>query len=376
MTSAYSRLSVVTVIAVLVALVVPQVAGDTGSVPVVRDVARAAPVELAAKGAGRHPSVGVVDHALWGDRTMRQRREMLRKIAGANARWVRIGLPWALVQPHKPSSRNGGWTTWAFDRVDAVVRAARRNGMQVSMTLVGTPKWANGGRGDKYLPDNPKTYGRAIGRLAKRYRGKVGSWEIWNEANHTNYLKGATVREYKQVLCAAHPAVKRNAPGAKVLSAGTAGVDVDWIRKLYQLGGKRCFDVLAVHPYTGGRSPHYSWNGGTPRWLAELHQMRKVMRRHGDAHTRVWFTEFGYSTFANRAEGGVSRRQQAKWMVEMIKMTDRRLPYVTRMSVYMSRDERIPDIKRNRHYGLYTYKMKPKRSARALKRYLARADGR
>ena len=170
--------------------------------------------------------------------------------------------------------------------------------------------------------------------------------------------------------------MKRNAPGATVLSAGTAGVDVDWIRKLYRPGGKRCFDVLAVHSYTGGRSPHYSWNGGHPRWLAHLHQMRKVMRCHGDARTPVWFTEFCYSTFANRAEGGVSNRQQAKWMVEMIKMTDRRLPYVTRMSVHMSRDDRVPDIKRNRHYGLSTYPMKPKCSARALKRCLARADDR
>ena len=50
-------------------------------------------------------------------------------------------------------------------------------------------------------------------------------------------------------------------------------------------------------------------------------------------------------------------------------MTDRRLPYVTRMSAYMSRDERVPGIERNRHFGLFTYQMKPKRSAFALKRY-------
>lgn len=369
MTPAVPRWSLAVVVLVALALVVPEVATGRSAAQVA--AAGTATAERVAQRQARHPSVGVVDHALWGDRSMRQRRLMLQKISHVNARWVRIGLPWALVQPNRPSSQNGGWTTWAFERIDAVVRTAKRNHLKVSITLVGTPKWANGGHGSKYLPDNPAAYGRAIARLSRHYRGDVQSWEIWNEANHSNYLKGATVREYKQVLCAAYPAVKRNAPRAKVLSAGTAGVDADWIRKLYRLGGKKCFDVLAVHPYTGDKSPRYSWNDGTPRWLAEMHEVRRVMRRNGDAKTRVWFTEFGYSTFKDRAAGGVSRRQQARWMVEQIKMTDRRLPYVTRMSAYMSRDEHIPAIERNRHYGLFTYGMKPKRAAFALKRYLA-----
>ena len=317
MTPAVSRRSLIVVGLVVVALVVPQVSIDRSAAQTSQVATVTTSSERHAQGGARHPSVGVVDHALWGDRTMRQRREMLQKISRVNAGWVRIGLPWALVQPNRPSSKNGGWTTWAFDRIDAVVRAAKRNNLRVSITLVGTPKWANGGLGGKYLPDNPATYGRAIARLSRHYRGDVQSWEIWNEANHLNYLKGATVREYKRVLCAAYPAVKRNAPGATVVSAGTAGVDVEWIRKLYRLGGKKCFDVLAVHPYTGGRSPRYSWNDGTPRWLAEMHQARRscdvmVTRTpasgspsSGTRPSRIGL--LGESPAANRLSGSLSR---------------------------------------------------------------------
>ena len=370
MTSTVRKFSLTVVAFLLAALVVPQIAVGNSAAVTTQQSTRTAEVQRAANGAARHPSVGVVDHALWGDRTMGQRREMLKKLSNVNARWVRIGLPWALVQPKGPSSENGGWAPWAFDRVDAVIRAAKRNNLKVSVTFLGTPGWANGGLGSKYLPDNPKTYARAIGHLAKRYRGDVQSWEIWNEAAGDVHLKGDTNREYKQLLCAAYPAVKRSAPGAKVVLAGTGGINVDWIRSLYKLGAKRCFDVVNVHPYNGGISPRWSWNGGTPRWILATRELRHVMRNHGDARADVWFTEFGFST-VGKASGGVSEQQQAKWIIEMIKMTDRRLPYVTRMSVYMSRDERSPSAEKDRHYGLFTYGMQPKRSALALKRYLA-----
>lgn len=319
----------------------------------------------------QHPSVGVVDHALWGDRTMAKRRTIFSKLRNIRARWVRIGLPWASVQPHRPTRSDSGWSKWGMAKVTRVVRIARRQGLNVSMTLVGTPGWANGGRGDKYLPSDPSTYARAIRRLSHHFRGSVQSWEIWNEANHINYLRGATVAEYKRVLCAAYPAVHRGAPRARVISAGTAGIDTRWIRRLYDLGGKRCFDVLAVHPYVGPRSPHYSWGDNLPVWLQRMHQLRRIMRGHGDLRTNVWFTEMGWSTHANKAAGGVTRRQQAKWLVEQLKMTDHRLPYVKKISVFMSRDERVPDSVQNRNYGLFTYDLQPKPAAGRLRTYLA-----
>jgi polysaccharide biosynthesis protein PslG len=316
----------------------------------------------------RHPAFGAAYHALWGNRTNAQRRKVFDKLKRTGATWVRISFPWGLVQPRKPTKGDPGWSKWGFNRVDDVVRMTNQRNLKVSFTLAGTPGWANGHKGSAYLPDNPARYAHAIRYLAHRYRGRVQSWEVWNEVNGGQYLKGATLREYKQLLCKAYPAVHRGSPKARVISAGTGGVDYKWIRRFYAANTKSCFDVLAIHPYLNTRSPYYGWGGRTPQWLVNMHKVRRTMKRHHDAKTPVWFTEFGW---ANKDYGGtneVSLRKQAKFAVQMIKITKRRLPYVDRLSWYMAKDEGKPLSQR----GLFTYKLHPKPVAHRLRNYLSR----
>ncbi len=366
MTTGARHAVVAMVLAVAMALTLA-LSSPVSAQPPVEDVAAAPAGRVVA---AQHPQVGVADHALWGDRTNAQRRAMFDRLKRAHATWVRIGFPWALAQPRRPTATDSGWSSWGLDRVDTVVKMAKRRGLSVSFTFVGTPGWANGGLGSKYLPTNPGTYARAIRFLAKRYRGSVASWEIWNEVSGPNYVKGATIQDYVELLCRAYPAVHRGAPGAQVISAGTGGVDWKWIRSLYRNGGRPCFDVLAVHPYNRDLSPYYAPGSEPPLWMRNLAQVRAIMRHHHDAKKRVWFTEFGWSTHSDRYGYGVTREQQAKFLVQMMRITDKRLPYVERMAWYMSKDEKIGDVHLS-NYGLYTQNMHPKPAARALRTYLA-----
>ncbi|MEZ5094545.1 glycoside hydrolase family 5 protein [Nocardioides sp.] len=313
-----------------------------------------------------HPRAGIVYHALWGTHTNAERRQMFDKLKRMHIRWVRIGLPWALVQPRKPTATDKGWSAWGLDRVDKVVRMAHKRNISVSLTFLGTPGWANGGKGPKYLPNNPADYARAIRKMAKRYRGKVTSFEIYNEVSGGIRLKGATIQDYKKVLCAAHAAVRKGSPRAKVLSAGTGRDAVAWVGDLYDAGAKPCFDVLAIHPYYGDHGP--TWPAGkTPGWLRKTKEMRAIMRKHKDLGTPVWFTEFGWHT--GSMANGVTPQQQAKYTVQMFKVTDKRLPYVQKMSPYMAQDEDA-EAASNAHYGFYTLDMKPKPVVSALRTYL------
>lgn len=317
----------------------------------------------------KHPMAGVAYHALWGERTNADRRDVFDKLRHMGARWVRIALPWALVQPYEPTPSNPGWKKWGLDRVDAVVRMAHSRGLRITFTMVGTPGWANRNKGPRVLPDDPGDYARAIRWLAHRYRGRVDSWEIWNEASGGVYLEDATMAEYVALLCRAYPAVHRGSPKAKVLSAGTGGVDWRWIRQLYRAGAKNCFDVLAVHPYNRDVSPAYAPGDEPPLWMRNMFRARAVMRNHHDTAKPVWYTEFGWNT-GSAAVDGVSETTQGKYLVKMFKMSDRRLPYVTRMAVYMAKDE-DPTGKTRHDYGLYTYDMRPKASVAILRNYLA-----
>jgi hypothetical protein len=321
-----------------------------------------------------HPEPGVAYHALWGDRSDADRRDMFDRLARMGITWVRISLPWGLIQNRRPSAGDPGWSAWGLDKVDRVVRMARHRGLSVSFTFYGTPSWANGGRGKTHLPTNLGSYARAIRFMAHRYRNTVDSWEIWNEPDHEKYLKGATVSDYTDLLCKAYTAVHQGAPDARVVSGGVGGNDYYYVRRMYRAGAKPCFDVLATHPYNGDYSPYYRPSDG-PWWFRNVTIVRRVMRNHGDAAKPIWFTESGWSTHPDPpvfsgSERGVTRRQQAKFLVQMFQLTDARYPYVERVGMYQAKAELIGD-RHDNGFALYTYDMRPKPAVRALRTYLA-----
>jgi len=340
--------------------------GEPGELPKVRPTPR--------QDGWAGPRFGAVYHGMW-DMTWSDRAELLDKLAGIGVRWVRIGMQWSLVQPNPPSSDHGGWSVqWGVPKADRVIAQAVERGLQVSVTLLRTPDWANGGRGPEYLPDDPSTYARAIERLAHRYRGQVDSWEIYNETNNPNHLQGS-VADYVRVLCAAYPAVHRGDPSARVVFGGTSGNDYEYIDAAYQEGAKGCFDVLATHPYNSNLSPmpeapsHHRW------WFRNIELVRDVMLRHGDGATPVWFTEVGWSTHPNTAameshERGVTESQQARYALQSLRITQQDYPYVERLAWYAARDETTSTVENN-NFGLFTLELQPKPAAIALEEFFA-----
>ncbi|HEU0285445.1 MAG TPA: cellulase family glycosylhydrolase [Nocardioidaceae bacterium] len=320
------------------------------------------------------PRFGAVYHGMW-DMTWSDRAELLDKLASIGVRWVRIGMQWSLVQPNSPSSEHGGWSVkWGLPKADRVINQAVQRGLQVSVTFLRTPNWANGGRGPEYLPSDPSTYARAIEQLAHRYQGRVDSWEIYNETNNQNHLR-ASVADYVRLLCAAYPAVHRGDPGAKVVFGGTSGNDSEYIDAAYRNGAKGCFDVLATHPYNSNLSPKPPPPSDHGWWFRNIKYVRDVMLRNGDGATPVWFTELGWSTHPNTArmtssERGVTRAQQARYALQALRITKRDYPYVDRMAWYAARDETNSTLDNN-NFGLYTLDLQPKPAAIAIQRFFA-----
>ncbi len=327
-----------------------------------------------ADGGWSGPRFGAVYHGMW-DMSWSDRAELLDKLASIGVRWVRIGVQWSLVQPNPPSSANGGWSVkWGVPKADRVIDQAVERGLQVSVTLLRTPDWANGGRGPEYLPSDPSTYARAIERLADRYQGRVDSWEIYNETNNENHLR-ASVADYVRLLCAAYPAVHRGDPSAKVVFGGTSGNDYEYIDAAYRNGAKGCFDVMATHPYNSNLSPLPEAPSDHGWWFRNIDFVRDVMLQHGDGATPVWFTELGWSSHANTAamesyERGVTQSQQAQYALQALRITKRDYPYVDRMAWYAARDETNSTLENN-NFGLFTLDLQPKPVALALRGFFA-----
>ena len=315
--------------------------------------------------------VGVQYRGMWGDQTDRQRKQMLDRLQAAGVEWLRVGVPWVMMQPRRPTAGDPGWASFAFERLSHIVTWAKRRGMVVSGTFGRTPGWADGGLGDQYLPTDPQAFGRALAHVARVFRGRINSWEIWNEPNNDNYLQGATVPDYVRVLCSAHDAVKRAAPQAKIVAGGTSGNDWEWYRALYRNGAKPCFDVAATHPYNSDRSPYFTPPSDIRGWFQNIRLVRRVMNHFSDSATPVWFTEVGWSTHPDPVGAGprgVTPAEQARYLTQLFRITHQRYPYVRRVSWYCDMDMTISTEHKD-SYGLFRLDRTPKPAYYALQAY-------
>lgn len=217
-------------------------------------------------------------------------------MAGAGAESVRTAFYWPSIQRDGPDAAD-------FSAIDRTVLAAARRRIGVLPIVTGTPGWAARRPGDETSPPrDPGSYGRFLATLVGRY-GPGGSlwaehpevpampvreWQVWNEPNLTRYwtppARQPFARSYVRLLRAAHEALHAADPGARVVLAGLPNDSWIALRSIYRAGGRRWFDAVALHPYTG-----------KPRNVVRLVEYaRREMRRFGDRRKPVWVTELSW----------------------------------------------------------------------------------
>lgn len=219
----------------------------------------------------------------------------LRLMRSSGAGSVRLAVYWSDVQPR------AGVLDWsAVDRFMAAAVAAR---LDVLPVVLRTPAWAAANPSDPASPPgDPATYAAFLRALIGRYgphgtfwpanaslpRRPVREWQVWNEPDITKYwsVPGAWAPGYVRLLRAAHSAIRRADPHAKVVLAGLTNRSWIDLRRVYAAGGRRLFDVAAAHPFS--------------RRVANVVKIvdlvRKEMRRHGDARKALLLTEVSWSS--------------------------------------------------------------------------------
>jgi hypothetical protein len=134
----------------------------------------------------------------------------------------------------------------------------------------------------------------------------VHAWQVWNEPNIPNWWRsGVNAKRYVALLRAGAGAIRSADPGAEVVAAGLPNSNLGvpfltYLNRMYRAGAKGVFDTLAIHPYSRD-----------VRGLLRLAESaRAVMSRWGD-RSRLWITEFGWSTGGDASAFRVTRRGQA-----------------------------------------------------------------
>ena len=221
--------------------------------------------------------------------------------------------------------------TFSFAEYDARVAAASAAGVaHLGLLAYGNP-WATSLTTSDYHypPDDPADFGRYVKATVSHYKGKLDTYEVWNEPNAgwrfwKSNPKGDP-KVYGALLKAAYTAAKQADPKATVLFGGPffheqmipghLGFLADVYKHHPDLG--RYYDGMALHPYAlypPGIAPEKidAWEIPVDVMLGRV---RDLMAKHGDGSKPIYVTEAGWPVWKK-----VSEKQQGEYLVRSFLM--------------------------------------------------------
>lgn len=223
--------------------------------------------------------------------------------AAAGLGLARVAPLWELTEPAPPVAGRHSYQ-WSYD--DRIARAVRAAGMRWVAVLAFAPGWASVAPAELHgAPSGPGVLGYlAYARaFARRYRGLIAAYEIWNEENSSAFWRPRPdPLAYAQLYLAARTVLHATDPGVPVLVGGLADGHPGYLRALLGAPGVAGhLDGVAIHPYA-------SDPGGV---LAIVRDYRAELDGLGEAALPLYVTEYGWSTsppaaptYASPAERG------------------------------------------------------------------------
>jgi hypothetical protein len=227
-------------------------------------------------------------------------------MAKAGVHWIRPWLAWENTWASQMPAPN----RWETRPLDAALRRMDRLGLRYQTILYGAPGWVLGGSpGPAPPPERTAVWAAYVAALARRYRGRIPAYEIWNEPD--GMWPEATRnsgRHYMDLLRTGYAAIKRADPNAKVLGLSHAGY-MQWLENVGRLGAAAYMDIATLHNYAMPDS-----------FLNEVETRKQIMRRTGMGRVPIWFNEFGVTANdfspAYSHEFACSEQRQAEVLVE------------------------------------------------------------
>jgi hypothetical protein len=229
-------------------------------------------------------------------------------MAEAGIKSVRQPLVWRAIEPQNPAFSERQWGYF-----DHEVRLAAKAGMEVFPFIVGSPEWVTSEDIDFPVAKawQRRAWASFVRAVVNRYGIDGSFWreeeedvpyvpmrrfEIWNEQNIVSFASDPEPRRFAQLLRIAGRVIHREQPGAKVIVGGLFGRPLqippnvgsgDFLERMYEAGKvKPYFDGVGLHPYVADAKA----------MAGQLRNLRRIMRRHGDAKATLYVTELGWGS--------------------------------------------------------------------------------
>lgn len=281
-------------------------------------------VAPAGAGASSRVHYGIQDDAwlLYGPEPPAQRIEILQRL-GVDT--VRMTVRWDSVARDLPAdARDPDDPAYSWDLYDPILQRLHEAGIDVLLTLWGTPEWANGGQKPNRVPTSATSLASFAYAAATKYPW-IRRWTVWNEPNLQLFLRPNSPALYvSRLLNPTYRALKevddRNLVAGGVTSPRPtpSGLSpIAWIRGMRAAHAK--LDAYAQNPYPVRPSETPS-RGGCWRCaeftMATLPKLIQEVKRDFGSRTRIWLTEYGYNSKPPSRWLGVSNALQARYVGE------------------------------------------------------------
>jgi len=293
-----------------------------------------------------------------------------RRLRGIKVSRVRMNVIWAdaVADGQRELKKKPRRVRYDWARYDRAIRDARQRGVKVHLSLAGpAPAWATPAKTSErgHFKPNVRKFRKFVKAFARRYRGKVDRYSIWNEPNWRGWLGPPQKAPllYRKLYRAGYKAIRRKSPRSRVLLGELAPygqrrramAPLKFLRKMTCLDGRyrkkrrlskrRCrgklrADGVAHHPYDFDKPPWKKRPGRDNVTIANLGRLNKALaklkRRRVLVPRRarkmpVHLTEYGYFRSGPRR---ISERKRARWTVKAYKIA-KRTPHVKSMLYYV-----------------------------------------
>jgi hypothetical protein len=209
-----------------------------------------------------------------------------------------FGTGWVRFVFHVASRRETLEQAFAF--YDPVIRAYAQAGVRILLILLQDTYWGNG-PWDANSNGDWRQYARGLAEqaalIARRYRGVVTAYQIWNENDTSGAPTSIYVapQNYALILLAVSQAIAQADPLAQVVSGGLAsGTDpgIEYMKQVRSsLGGLLPIDGIAIHPY--GQTAPGPDSSPSPDFSRGL--IKRTLIKFSDEFPSypIWITEIG-----------------------------------------------------------------------------------
>lgn len=225
-------------------------------------------------------------------------RDLGAGIYHTTLRWDEV----AVLEPLDAKDPEDASYEWP-DELDTAIADGKEHGIQIALTVTGTPGWANGDKPARVGPKQPRDFADFLTAASKRYRG-VRLWSIWENPTRSSNFQGASASRYARLLDGAYQALKGVSKRNRVIGGNSTQSSVGkWLSRLKLPNGKRPRMDLYGHDPSGAKAPTRS-------------SLRSLERRVRDAvgNKKLYLSPVTLKT---------SESKQAAWIRDAFKATKR-----------------------------------------------------